>query len=128
MASFVTSPIESFFENRSQSSTCMTIVRWVTSCNFNWRKCLVEYNWNMAEFFTNPKLEALVEDRICGPFHNFCFQLLNMIVIVVRLFLKLLLEQTLWFPGRRKMLTTASAPFPSKSPFFKSCVCKRLGI
>ena len=84
----------------------------------------------MAEIFTNPKLEALVEDRICGSFHNFCFQLLNMIDNVVRLFLKLklFLEQTLWFPGRRKMLTTASAPFPSKSPFFKSCVCKRLGI
>ena len=42
----------------------------------------------MAEFFTNPKLEALIEDRICGSFHNFCFQLLNMIDIVVRLFLK----------------------------------------
>ena len=30
-----TSPMESFLENLSQSSTCKTIVRWVTSCNLN---------------------------------------------------------------------------------------------
>ena len=68
-----------------------------------------------------PDLRTLSQFLFSAPEHDwYCSKII--------LKLKSFLEQTLWFPGRRKMLTTASAPFPSKSPFFKSCVGKRLGI